>query len=154
VPPEPAAPPAPGVAEAPPATAAAAPAAAAPAPLPPAALSGAAPPGSRPLPAAPGSGAPDAGARLGHDVATAPSLPASAPRLNLELVRPRGGPISALGSRGLLPVLPHPPEARSKLADDLQKAGKPDCRTAYGGMGVLAVVPLALDAVGDKGCRW
>jgi hypothetical protein len=111
-------------------------------------------PGSSKLPASPGIGAPDAGTRLGHDVATAPSLPASAPRLNLELVRPRGGAISAQGSRGLLSMVPHPPEGKTKLADDLEKAAKPDCRTAYGGMGLLAVVPLALDAARDKGCRW
>lgn len=100
------------------------------------------------------AGAPDAGARVGHDVATAPSLPASAPRLNLDLVRPRGGLVSPGGSRGLLPVLPHPPEQPSKLARDIEKAAKPDCREAYSGMGVLAVLPLAADALRDKGCRW
>ena len=99
-------------------------------------------------------GAPDAGPRVGHDVATAPSLPASAARLNLELVRPRGGPVSVQGPRGLLPVLPHPPEQASKLARDIQRAGQPDCREAYSGMGLLAVVPLVADAVRDKGCRW
>lgn len=99
-------------------------------------------------------GAPDAGARIGHDVATAPSLPASAPRLNLDLVRPRGGLVSPQGPRGLLPVLPHPPEQPSKLARDIEKAVKPDCRQAYGGMGLLAAVPLAADALRDKGCRW
>jgi hypothetical protein len=87
-------------------------------------------------------------------VATAPSLPASAPRLNLDLVRPRGGLVSSQGQRGLLPVLPHPPEQPSKLARDIEKAGKPDCRTAYGSLGLLAVVPLAADALRDKGCRW
>ena len=100
------------------------------------------------------TGARDAGARLGQDVATPPSLPASAPRLNLELVRPRGGAISAQGSRGLLPMLPHPPEDNSKLADDIAKAAKPDCRKAYGSLGLAAVVPLALDALREKGCRW
>jgi hypothetical protein len=69
-------------------------------------------------------------------------------------VRPRGGAISAQGGSGLLQMLPHPPEAKSKLAEDIEKAAKPDCRTAYGGLGLLAVVPLAADAVRDKGCRW
>jgi len=91
---------------------------------------------------------------LGHDVATAPSLPASAPRLNLDLVRPRGGLVAPRGPGGLLPVLPHPPEQPSKLARDIQKAGQPDCRQAYSSMGLLAVVPLVADAVRDKGCRW
>jgi hypothetical protein len=106
------------------------------------------------VPAGVPGGAPDAGARVGHDVATAPSLPASAARLNLDLVRPRGGMVSPLGARGLLPVVPHPPESPSKLARDIEKAGQPDCRKAYGGLGVLAVVPLVADAVRDKGCRW
>ena len=106
------------------------------------------------LRAVPGGGAPDAGATLGHDVATPPSLPASAPRLNLDLVRPRGGAISAQGGRGLLPLLPHPPEAKSKLADDIEKAGRADCRKAYASLGLAAVLPLAIDAVRDKGCKW
>jgi hypothetical protein len=126
------------------------------APVPATALPAAAP--AAVAPAAAGSrsvpGAPDAGSRVGHDVATAPSQPPSAPRLNLDLVRPRGGPISAQGSRGLLPMMPVPPDTRSKLADDLKNAAKPDCRTAYAGMGVLAAVPLAADALRDKGCRW
>ena len=87
-------------------------------------------------------------------MATAPSLPASAPRLNLELVRPRGGAISARGGSGLLQLLPHPPETASKLADDIAKSARPDCRQAYSGMGLLAAAPLALDALRDKGCRW
>ena len=102
----------------------------------------------------PAAGAPDAGAQVGHDIATPPSLPASAARLNLDLVRPRGGAISAQGSRGLLDLLPHPPEAKSKLAAEIESAAKPDCRTAYRDLGLLAVVPLAVDAVRDKGCRW
>jgi hypothetical protein len=100
------------------------------------------------------TGRPDAGASVGHDVATAPSLPASAPRLLLDLVPRRGGAISAQGSRGLLPLLPHPPETKSKLAQDIEKAAKTDCRQAYAGMGLLAAVPLAVDALRDKGCRW
>ncbi len=87
-------------------------------------------------------------------MATPASLPASAPRLNLELVRPRGGAISAQGSRGLLQMLPHPPEDNSKLADDIAKAAKPDCRKAYGSLGLAAVVPLVVDALREKGCRW
>ena len=34
------------------------------------------------------------------------------------------------------------------------KAAKPDCRTAYAGMGLLAVVPLVASSVGNGGCRW
>jgi hypothetical protein len=101
-----------------------------------------------------GLGTPQAGARLGHDVATAPSLPASAPRLNLELPRARGGEISSRGSMGLLQLLPRPPETKSKLSQDIEKAAKPDCRSAYAGLGLLAAIPLAVDAARDKGCKW
>ncbi len=113
------------------------------------------PPARTPNPlATPGAGAPDAGARVGYDVATPPSLPASAPRLNLDLVRPRGGAISAQGGRGLLQMLPHPPEAKTKLAEDIEKAARADCRKAHGSLGLAAVVPLVADALSDKGCRW
>ena len=101
-----------------------------------------------------GVGTPQAGARLGHDVATAPSLPASAPRLNLDLPRARGGEISSRGSMGLLQLLPRPPETKSKLSQDIEKAAKPDCRNAYAGLGLLAAIRLAVDAARDKGCEW
>lgn len=110
------------------------------------------------VPASPGpaaGGAPDAGSRQGFDVATPPSLPASAPRLNLELVRPRGGELSRGGSSGVLRVMPRPPEPpKTKLAEELEKAQKPDCRHAYGNMGLAAVAPLARDALTGQGCRW
>lgn len=98
----------------------------------------------------------DAGARVGHDVATPASNAASVlPRLNLELARPRGGELARGAARGALPVLPRPPELDDKLARDIEKAAKADCRKAYAGAGLLAVVPLAADALGKSGgCKW
>lgn len=87
-------------------------------------------------------------------MATPPSVPPSAPRLNLDLARPRGGELNPGGSRSVLQLMPAPPEVKSKLADSIEKAAKPDCRKAYAGMGLLAAVPLAVDAVRDKGCKW
>ena len=90
-------------------------------------------------------------------MATPPSLPASAPRLNLELVRPRGGELSRSPATGALRVLPRPPEPpqpKSKLAEGLEKAQKADCRQAYSPMGLAAVAPLVRDAVTGEGCRW
>ena len=112
-----------------------------------------------PVPASPlgvkqAAGAPDAGARLGHDIATAPSQPASAARLKLDLVRPRGGPIAAQGSRGLLSVVPHPPELKTKLEKEIELSGLADCRKAYSAMGLAAALPLMVDALREKGCRW
>jgi hypothetical protein len=110
---------------------------------------------SSPLPGGMGRGAPDAGERVGHDIATPPAAAASAPRLNLELPRTRGGELSGQGSRGVLQLLPRPPEVKSKLATDIEKAGKADCTKAYAGAGLLAVVPLAVDALKkDSGCKW
>jgi hypothetical protein len=110
---------------------------------------GAAEPAARPA-----SGAPDAGATPARDAVPAPADTARAPpRLNLDL-HPRIGPLNGPSARGLLPLLPAPPERKSKLADDIEKSAKPDCRKAYSGAGLLAVVPLAADAVRDKGCRW
>jgi hypothetical protein len=92
---------------------------------------------------------------VGHDVATPAATAASqAPRLNLELARPRGGELSRLATGGVLPVLPRPPEVDDKLARDLEKAGKADCRQAYRSAGLLAVGPLLADAIKGSGCKW
>lgn len=106
------------------------------------------------VPALPQPGAPEAGPRLGVDVATPASTDPNRPRLNLNL--PRGGELSSRGSSGVLQLLPAPPERKSKLSEDMEKAAKEDCRKAYGEkVGLLAVVPLALDAArSNKGCRW
>lgn len=120
---------------------------------------GSAAPGSAATPAAssrPGQGAPDAGAQLGHDVATPASTPADAPRLNLNLPRDmRGGALPSRSSSGLLNMVPPPPERKSKLEESMEAAGKKDCRKAYGEqLGLLAVIPLAADAVRKNGCKW
>jgi hypothetical protein len=106
---------------------------------------------------APNPGAPDAGSRVGADAATPPSAAASAPpRLNLQLTRPRGGEIARGGTTaGVLPLLPRPPEVSDKLARDINKSGKADCREAYAGAGLLAPIPLVVDALRkDGGCKW
>jgi hypothetical protein len=86
-----------------------------------------------------------------------PGEPGSAPKLDLDDAKKRAareivreGP----GSRGLLSVVPPPPDRESKEARALAKAAKPDCRTAYADMGLLAAVPLVASAIGNTGCRW
>jgi hypothetical protein len=55
----------------------------------------------------------------------------------------------------VLPLLPRPPETMDKLGRDIHKAAKPDCRDAHAGKGLLAVVPLAVDALRQEGgCKW
>ncbi len=81
--------------------------------------------------------------------------PAPPPRLNLELARPRGGELSRFASPGALQLLPRPPELPDKLGREIEKAARPDCRTAHAGAGLLAVVPLAVDALRKEGgCKW
>lgn len=85
-----------------------------------------------------------------------PAEPAR-PRLNLDQIRQRAREIATegAGSRGILPLtVPLPPEKKSKLAEQLEKAIKPDCRSAYADMGLLAVPALVAGAVADAGCRW
>jgi hypothetical protein len=102
-------------------------------------------------------GAPDAGTRVGHDVATPPAAAASAPLapLNLALPRPGGslaGPLRR--GPGLLELLPAPPERKTKLQQGVEAARREDCMTAHGDKGLLAVVPLVVDTLRDKGCKW
>lgn len=115
-------------------------------------------------PAAPGApqraaaGAPDAGAQLGRDRAVPAAAAASRP-LDLSLPREllRGGELAGRASRGLLPVLPRPPETKDDkdaVSEAIKKAAREDCRQAHADKGLLAALPLAAGAVRDKGCRW
>ena len=80
------------------------------------------------------------------------------PTVTVESMKRRAREIAAegSGSRGVLNMIPPPPVAkRDKLAEDIAKAAKPDCRTAYAGLGILAVVPLVASSVGNNGgCNW
>lgn len=100
------------------------------------------------------AGSPEAGSRLGRDLATPPSAAASAPRAPLNLSLPRSGALAARRGAGLLELIPQPPDPKGKLEKSIDKAAKEDCRDAYRSAGLLAVVPLAVDALRDKGCRW
>jgi hypothetical protein len=41
-----------------------------------------------------------------------------------------------------------------KLGRDIDSARRGDCQTRYAGMGLLAVVPLVLQAAGGDNCKW
>ncbi len=76
--------------------------------------------------------------------------------IDMDAARQRAREIAseATSARGILPALPPPPERKSKESTALEKAVKPDCRTAYAGMGLLAVPVLVASTIGDGGCRW
>lgn len=99
------------------------------------------------------AGSPDAGSRLGPDLPTPPTAAASAPRQPLNLSLPRGD-IAARRGPGLVDMLPQPPERKSKLEQSIEDAANKDCRKAYANAGILAALPLAIDAARGKGCKW
>jgi hypothetical protein len=104
--------------------------------------------------ALPQPGSPDAGAQRGRDVATPPSAPASAPRLNLDLSISQRGPVASSRSRALLEIAPNPPELKTRLQKEMEKALREDCRKAYAENGLLALGGIALDALRAKGCKF
>ncbi|HEX9275655.1 MAG TPA: hypothetical protein VGA51_04550 [Casimicrobiaceae bacterium] len=85
--------------------------------------------------------------------------PSEAPRIDLDAARKKAAREIARegsGSRGVF-TIPAPPvlEKKSKEAMAMEKAIKPDCRTAYANMGLLAVPVLVASAIAaDGSCRW
>ena len=43
---------------------------------------------------------------------------------------------------------------RSSVDNAFQDARRPGCQTRYAAMGLLAIIPLLIDTVRDKGCKW
>jgi hypothetical protein len=79
------------------------------------------------------------------------------PAIDLETARKRASQIAreGVGQRALLPFpMPAPPERKTRTEEALEKARKPDCRTAYKDLGLLAVVPLVANEFGEGSCRW
>ena len=89
-----------------------------------------------------------------------PSLPSTtaAPRLDLDAIRNRARnmPSEGSGPRTVFQFPTPPPQAiKSRDAKIFDRALKrPDCRDAYAGLGLAAVVPLVADAITNKGCKW
>lgn len=95
--------------------------------------------------------------RKRDDPATPPADTGTAPRIDLEAARKRAREMGREGSgqRALLPFLmPPAEEKKSKEALALEKALKPECKDAYKGLGLLAVVPLVANEFGEGNCRW
>lgn len=93
--------------------------------------------------------------RLRRDVVS-PADESGGLRIDREAAQQRAREIASEGgsTRGILPALPPPPDRKSKESSALEKAVKPDCRTAYAGLGLLAVPVLVASTIGDVGCHW
>ncbi len=95
-----------------------------------------------------------------RDAVTPSAEPGAAPRIDLDAARKRAVREMAnegSGSRGVLPFplpVPPPPDKKTKEARAMEKAIKPDCRTAYADLGLLAVAALVAGAFDNGGCRW
>lgn len=92
-----------------------------------------------------------------NERAPSSSYDPTAPAVDLDSIRKRAGELARSGSgqRAILafPMPPVPPK-KSKLEDALDKAHKPDCRTAYSSLGLAAVVPLIANEFGEGTCKW
>ncbi|HRA23870.1 MAG TPA: hypothetical protein PLK52_09930, partial [Usitatibacteraceae bacterium] len=87
---------------------------------------------------------------------TAP-LPGAEPRIDLEAAKARAREIAreGTGNRALLPFpMPPAPERKTKEQIAIENARKPECKDAYKGLGLLAVVPLIANEFGEGNCRW
>jgi hypothetical protein len=87
----------------------------------------------------------------------APSAPG--PAVDLEAARQEARRIAREESRNLVSLparkpVTDPNEGRPADVDPLEKARRSECKSAYAGMGLLAVIPLARDAVTGTGCKW
>lgn len=83
--------------------------------------------------------------------------PGKAPGIDFDAARRRAREIAREGSgqRAILPFpMPAAPERKTKEEIALEKARKPDCKTAYKDLGLLAVVPLLANEFGEGNCRW
>jgi hypothetical protein len=92
-----------------------------------------------------------------RDVVTPATEPGELPHIDRAASRERAREIAAgrAGPRALITLpVPAPPEVKSKEAKAIEKAGRPDCRTAYAGLLLLAVPFLVADTLTDSGCKW
>ncbi|MBL8525043.1 MAG: hypothetical protein JNN20_15245 [Betaproteobacteria bacterium] len=110
-------------------------------------------------PAAPGPDGDIFGSRAGTPGASGTGTPP--PRIDLDAVRQRARELAgeSAGPRTLLPFPTVKPKDDAKTRTQTQQAfdkalKRPDCRDVYANMGLAAVVPLVVDAVTEKGCKW
>jgi hypothetical protein len=102
------------------------------------------------------SGAVDAASVAAESAAADAGAGDSAPHLDMKAARATARLIDKHRKDGLVArVKPDPPLQRDdRLERAIERARRPDCKSAYSGLGLLAVIPLAKDAVTGTGCKW
>jgi hypothetical protein len=114
-------------------------------------------PSPRPVPG-PAPGVPGAPSefRKRPDEPSSDYDPFSSKNLDLDAMKRRAAQLArGSGNTALLPFpMPAVPAKKSKMEEAIENARKPDCRTAYADMGLLAVVPLVANEFGEGTCRW
>jgi hypothetical protein len=111
-----------------------------------------------PLIAAPAASAPDVFAVPPNTPSTPAAGPDAGPVVDLEAARQAARRIAHEDSRNLVrlparkPVVN--PNQDHQVEDPLERARRSDCKTAYAGLGILALIPLAKDAITGSGCKW
>jgi len=122
----------------------------------------AAPAESNPVIAAetPAAGVPAAGDPAA-DAGTAPPAGSAAasdavPAFDMGAARKTARLIEKHRKDGLVALpKPDPPLQRDdRLGRAIERARRPDCKSAYSGIGLLAVIPLAKDTLTGTGCKW
>jgi hypothetical protein len=111
------------------------------------------------LPAAPAGEAPSLFRSAPPDRGAAPADydPTRPREVDLDAVRRRAGQLAreGTGNRAVLAFpMPPVPKDKGKLEKAIEKAWKPDCKTAYSSLGLAAVVPLLANEFGEGTCRW
>ncbi|MBK6981358.1 MAG: hypothetical protein IPH30_07575 [Betaproteobacteria bacterium] len=84
-------------------------------------------------------------------------VPGTGPRIDLDRARATARAVAreGMGNRAILPFpMPPPPERKTKEQIAIENARKPDCKDAYKGLGLLAVIPLLANEIGEGNCRW
>jgi hypothetical protein len=100
------------------------------------------------------SNAPPAIAVERSQSATPAEVPVNAPAFDIDAARTAARAVAKEEGSGMRSGATLKETREEKLGRSIEKARRHDCKTAYAGMSLLAVIPLAIDTVTDTGCKW
>lgn len=99
----------------------------------------------------------DAASTPGSASPTAPAADApAAPAFDMAAARKTARLIEKHRKDGLVALpKPDPPLQRDdRLERAIERAHRPDCKSAYSGLSLMAVIPLVKDTLTGTGCKW